>query len=158
NERPFGPQIPQRQQQFKRQPRHERHVRRPTGGCQIPLTRGSNLHTLAAQASMRTRQFGSTDASGRCCAFLLLGCFVLATTGVWAIAATEEAPTTNAPAANTNSLEVLRSYLQLQEQLHGVQLMIEESRKQAEAAAGLNAQAVANRLQVLEQSLAVERA
>jgi len=107
---------------------------------------------------MRTRQFGSTNASGRCCAFLLLGCFVLATTGVRAIAATEEAPTTNAPAANTNSLEVLRSYLQLQEQLHGLQLMIEESRKQADAAAGLNAQAVANRLQVLEQTMAAERA
>ena len=26
NKRPFGPQIPQRQQQFKRQPRHERRL------------------------------------------------------------------------------------------------------------------------------------
>lgn len=66
-------------------------------------------------------------------------------------------PATNAPAANTNSLELLRSYLQLQEQLHGLQLAIEENRKAADAAAGLNAQAVASRLQVLEQSFAAER-
>ena len=106
---------------------------------------------------MRTRQIGSTNAAVRFCVFLLLGCFALVATSAPTIAAPEEA-TTNAPAANTNSLEVLRSYLQLQEQLHGLRLMIEESRKQADAAAGLNAQAVANRLQVLEQSLAVERA
>lgn len=107
---------------------------------------------------MRTRQYGSTNAAGRFFAFFLLGCLGLATTIGRASAAPEEAPSTNSLAADTNSLEVLRSYLQLQEQLHGLRLMIEESRKQADAAAGLNAQAVANRLQVLEQSLAVERA
>ena len=107
---------------------------------------------------MRITEFGSTNVVGRFCAFFLLACLGLATTSVRVIAAPEEAPPTNAPAANTNSLEVLRSYLQLQEQLHGLRLMIEESRKQADAAAGLNAQAVANRLQVLEQTLAAERA
>src|SRR6266851_9165723 len=38
-------------------------------------------------------------------------------------------------AEETNSLETLRSYLQLQEQLHATQLAIEENRKEANAAA-----------------------
>ena len=107
---------------------------------------------------MRTRQFGFTNALMKFCACLLVGCLGLAAASMRTIAAPEEALTTNTPAADTNSLEVLRSYLQLQEQLHGLRLMIDESRKQADAAAGLNAQAVANRLQALEQSLADERA
>ena len=59
---------------------------------------------------------------------------------------------------DTNSAEALRSYLQLQEQLHGLQLRIEETRQQADAAAANNAQAVASRLQALERTLAAERA
>jgi len=57
----------------------------------------------------------------------------------------------------TNSVELLRSNLQLQEQLHRVQLSIEENREQADAAAVKNAQSIANRLQNLEQTLAMER-
>ena len=34
DERPFGPQVPQRQQQFERQPRHAPEARRPAAQCQ----------------------------------------------------------------------------------------------------------------------------
>src|SRR5439155_5656220 len=45
--------------------------------CLTPL---SCPHTLAAQASMRTRQIGSTNAAVRFCVFLLLGCLALVAT------------------------------------------------------------------------------
>jgi len=54
-------------------------------------------------------------------------------------------------------MELLRSNLQLQEQLHRVQLSIEENRQQADASAILNAQSISSRLQILEQTLAAER-
>jgi len=57
----------------------------------------------------------------------------------------------------TNATELLRSNLQLQEQLHRVQLSIEENRQQADAAAASSAQSIANRLQLLEKTLAAER-
>jgi len=67
-------------------------------------------------------------------------------------------PTTPAvKAEETNSLETLRSYLQLQEQLHATQLAIEENRKEATAAAARNAETLASRLQAIEQSLAAQR-
>src|SRR5689334_23140000 len=59
---------------------------------------------------------------------------------------------------DTNSADLLRSNLQLQEQLHGLQLSIEENRKAADTAAAQNAESVANRLRTLEQTLAEERA
>jgi tetratricopeptide (TPR) repeat protein len=68
------------------------------------------------------------------------------------------APGTAAKPEETNSTETLRSYLQLQEQMHGLQLAIEENRKQADAAAARNAASVAERLQSMEQSLAIQRA
>jgi tetratricopeptide (TPR) repeat protein len=61
------------------------------------------------------------------------------------------------PANETNATELLRSNLQLQEQLHRVQLSIEANREQADAAAIRNAQSIANRLEALEQTLAKER-
>jgi tetratricopeptide (TPR) repeat protein len=60
-------------------------------------------------------------------------------------------------ADDTNSLDTLRSYLQLQEQLHATQLAIEQSRTQAETAAAQNAKALAARLSDIEQSLASQR-
>jgi tetratricopeptide (TPR) repeat protein len=74
---------------------------------------------------------------------------------------------TNAsPAANTNgtteasasSDDALRAYLQLQEQIHEAQLTIERNRQESEEAAARNARAVSDRLQSLEQSLALQRA
>ena len=61
-------------------------------------------------------------------------------------------------ADETNTQETLRSYLQLQEQLHATQLTIERNRKEAEAAATENAKALTARLQGIEQALASQRA
>lgn len=71
---------------------------------------------------------------------------------------------TNAPAAavaksdETNSLEALRAYLQLQEQLHATQLAIEQNRKEARDAAAQNEQVLADRLQAIEKALSAQRA
>jgi len=74
--------------------------------------------------------------------------------------AEEKAPQSPAGAKTeeTNSMEVLRTYLQLQEQLRGLQLALIEKNKEAEAAAARNAQAVAGRLEALEHALGIERA
>jgi len=61
---------------------------------------------------------------------------------------------TNTPA----NIESLRNYLQLQEQLHTAQLAIERNRREAADAAARNAEAIAERLQTLEQSLTSQRA
>jgi len=58
----------------------------------------------------------------------------------------------------TNTQETLRSYLQLQEQIHATQLAIEHSRTQAEAAAAETAKAFTARLQGIEQALSSQRA
>jgi tetratricopeptide (TPR) repeat protein len=57
----------------------------------------------------------------------------------------------------TNTQDVLRAYLQVQEQLHATQLSIERSRKEADAAAGETARVFAGRLQGIEQTLAAQR-
>jgi len=68
-------------------------------------------------------------------------------------------PTGAAPVnTETNSIELLRSYLQLQEQLHTLQISMEENQKAAAVAATRNAISVSERLQALEQTLAAERA
>jgi len=61
-------------------------------------------------------------------------------------------------ADETNSQETLRSYLQLQEQIHATQLAVERSRTQAEATATETAKAFTARLQGIEQALASQRA
>src|ERR1039457_7117173 len=61
-------------------------------------------------------------------------------------------------ADDTNSQETLRSYLQLQEQIHATQLAVEHSRTQAEAAAAETAKTFTTRLQGIEQALASQRA
>jgi tetratricopeptide (TPR) repeat protein len=66
---------------------------------------------------------------------------------------------TNA-AARTNEIsdvqQVLRSYLQLQEQIHATQLSIERARQEAEAAAKRNAETMADRLNQI-QALNLQR-
>jgi tetratricopeptide (TPR) repeat protein len=61
-------------------------------------------------------------------------------------------------ADDTNSQEVLRAYLQLQEQLHSTQLAVEQNRKEAKEAAVQNAEFLAGRLHDIEAALAVQRA
>jgi len=58
----------------------------------------------------------------------------------------------------TNSQEILRVYLQLQEQVHEAQLAIEQSRKEAREAAAQNAEVLTQRLHAIEQALATQRA
>jgi len=70
------------------------------------------------------------------------------------------AESTNTTPAATDagaSQEILRAYLQLQEQLHATQLALERNRQDAEAAARGTAEVLTARMQSLEQSLAGER-
>lgn len=53
--------------------------------------------------------------------------------------------------------EVTRNYLQIQEQIHATQLIIEQSQQAALASAKSNADALAARLETLEQSVAAQR-
>jgi tetratricopeptide (TPR) repeat protein len=74
-----------------------------------------------------------------------------------AAAEAEVTPLVTVKTDDTNSLEILRSYLQLQEQLHATQLAIEENRKAGVAAAAQNAEALTARLQAIEQALTAQR-
>lgn len=56
-------------------------------------------------------------------------------------------------AAETNSDAVLKTYLQLQEQLHSALLAIEETKNQTDEAARKNAEMIAARLTMIEQAL-----
>jgi tetratricopeptide (TPR) repeat protein len=56
-----------------------------------------------------------------------------------------------------SSQETMRAFLQLQEQLHATQLAIELNRQEAKQAAVQNAEALAGRLQAVEQALAAQR-
>ena len=64
---------------------------------------------------------------------------------------------TNSRAAVTNDA-IINGYLQIQEQLHATQLAIEANRQVAEAEAKKNADALAARLQSLEQTVELQRA
>src|SRR5438046_4433444 len=90
---------------------------------------------------------------------LRLIAFALCLLCATAFAAQENGSSTNsvAQAQETNSQETLR-YLQLQEQLHATRLAIERDRQEADAAAAHNAEALAGRLQTIEQALASQRA
>jgi len=94
----------------------------------------------------------------------LIGAFTI---GILALTATqsqcraEETNTQTGAVAKpdeTNSLETLRAYLQLQEQLHLTQLAIEQNRKEAKDTAAQSAQALADRLEAIEKALSAQRA
>jgi len=78
--------------------------------------------------------------------------------------AAEAVPPVVPPAAGTNraeevnAQEMLRAYLQLQEQLHATQIAVEQTRKESDEIAAQNAQVLSGRLQAIEQSLAAQRA
>ena len=104
---------------------------------------------------------GSNFFSSRAAAWRRGACVVIALVS-WAAACSGAETVTPAAvmgrADDKNSQDTLRSYLQLQEQLHATQLAIEHSRTQAEAAAAENAKALAVRLSGIEQALAAQRA
>ncbi|MFO1511359.1 MAG: tetratricopeptide repeat protein [Verrucomicrobiota bacterium] len=64
---------------------------------------------------------------------------------------------TGAAESNSSSNETLRSYLQLQEQLHVTQLALERNRQETEALAAKNAEAVAARFKAIEEALTTQR-
>jgi tetratricopeptide (TPR) repeat protein len=58
---------------------------------------------------------------------------------------------------DTNAIETLRAYLQLQEQLHATQLALERNRQETEVLAARNAEAVAARFNAIEGTLTAQR-
>lgn len=88
--------------------------------------------------------------------FLACVACILMTSGPAHAAVDSETP----PAASPDSASVqdmLRAWLQLQEQLHTAQLAIERNRQENEAAATRMAETLASRLQGIEQSLSAQR-
>jgi tetratricopeptide (TPR) repeat protein len=69
----------------------------------------------------------------------------------------QAAPAVEAADRDAASQEILRAYLQLQEQLHAAQLAIERTRMEMDEAATRNAGALAARLRTIEESLASQR-
>ena len=67
-------------------------------------------------------------------------------------------PAGGAKAEETNSLELMRSYVQLQEQLHQAQLSIEQTRKEARESALATADTLSAQLKSIEAALASQRA
>jgi tetratricopeptide (TPR) repeat protein len=101
---------------------------------------------------MKSRGFNRALLAG-----LLLAAISFSSTGAKA----QDGPVTNGTtntASATNVDETLRSYLQLQEQLHSVQMSLEKNRQEAESAAARSAEALVGRLQAIEQSLSAQRA
>jgi tetratricopeptide (TPR) repeat protein len=70
---------------------------------------------------------------------------------------TNSVPPTPTPAPVTRD-EMANNYLQIQEQIHTTQLAVEQAQQAAAAAAKSNADALADRLQTLEASVAAQRA
>jgi tetratricopeptide (TPR) repeat protein len=100
--------------------------------------------------------FGTRLAAWPRSAFLV---FVLISLAAGSLGAEPGSPASAAGKADeTNAQETLRSYLQLQEQIHATQLAVEHSRTQAEAAAAETAKAFTTRLQGIETALGAQRA
>ncbi len=106
----------------------------------------------------------TTNPARHACVVLLVPWLALSTL-LLAVAEREsfgaESTSPPVPTATTNqtdSLETLRSYLQLQEQLHATELAIERNRLEAQQASARNAEALAARLQGIEHALAAQRA
>lgn len=99
-------------------------------------------------------QPGTTWRAARLSAILTV--FTLLALLPGAVPASALEPETNVPPAvvsETNSQEILRAYLQLQEQLHLTQLAVEQNRREAREAAAQNSDVLAGRLQTIERSL-----
>jgi len=75
-----------------------------------------------------------------------------------AAAETNQAQPVSGRLDETNAQEILRAYLQVQEQLHANQLAIEQSRKEAKEAAAQHAELLSDRLLTIEHALGSQRA
>lgn len=87
--------------------------------------------------------------SWRFCAAVAL-CFLL-------VLSNHASNATDGSDTNVSSNETLRSYLQLQEQLHATQLALERNRQESDALAARNAEAVAARFKAIEEALTTQR-
>src|SRR4051794_918414 len=118
------------------------------------------LHSLVAFLFYNQRlRAMRTGFMHRCCQTALAG--LLLCIAVVAIPAAEKGPPAEPPPKgddpNEAQQQTLRSYLQLQEQLHNTLLTIERTRREADAAAKANADAIAVRLETIEQSLSTQQ-
>jgi tetratricopeptide (TPR) repeat protein len=87
--------------------------------------------------------------------FIRAGCLVLLT--FTALLRPALAVDSNAPPGVISTQDFLRSFLQLQEQLHDTQLAMEKNRQEAAATAASNALVMEARLQLMEKTDANER-
>lgn len=72
-------------------------------------------------------------------------------------AESEPLPSPKAATEETNSQEMLRSYLQLQEQIHAIQLAVEQARQQTDAVTAQSAKNVSEKLDELGKELNAQR-
>ncbi len=91
-----------------------------------------------------------------CCLIVFL--CVLVFCSHWALAAETVSEPAKAAISNEVSSQELRNYLQLEEQIQATRLAIERNHKEADTAAAQAANALANRLKSIEQSLLSQRA
>lgn len=90
---------------------------------------------------------------------LFLVCTWLALSLLAAPGSAAEPPAGFPPSStNTNSQELLRAYIYVQEQLQAAQLAIERNRQEADAAAIRNAQMLSEKLGAMEKALNAQRA
>jgi tetratricopeptide (TPR) repeat protein len=101
-----------------------------------------------------TRRSTTAPTSTRSFRLVIISALLFCTHAVFAADNTNSSPTNRADDAVSQEL---RTYLQLQEQLHATQLAVERNRKESEEAAAQTATALNNRLQSLEQTLAATR-
>jgi hypothetical protein len=83
---------------------------------------------------------------------------VLATASRQSLGEQNSPPPATNQAEQVSSQEMLRVYLQLQEQLRATQLAIEQARQETKAAAVQNAEALSKGLQTVQEGFAVQRA
>src|SRR5580765_2590611 len=96
--------------------------------------------------------------SPRSCLIAMICCCLFGRGGISVGAEQNNTNDITAKAEDTNqNQQTLRSYLQLQEQLHETLLTIERNRKENEAAAKANTEALSQRLEAIEQSLGTQR-
>ena len=115
------------------------------------MTCFDDIDNPALTPQSRRRRMNTTQLSSR-----LLRTFCLVTLSILiSTSRTSTAePTTE---ATGGSNETLRSYLQLQEQLHATQLALERNRQESEVLAARNAEAVAARFKAIEAAVGSAR-
>ncbi|HPY30522.1 MAG TPA: tetratricopeptide repeat protein [Verrucomicrobiota bacterium] len=118
----------------------------------IPVESWSATSSFSQQATRASRNSIRRSRTGQ----LFAAVAGLLLTSALMVFAQSDLPAPAEP-ETTNSHEMLRAYLQVQEQLHATQLAIERNRQETEAAAARHAEALTRQMQKLEQALATEQ-